>query len=222
MHYLGFEFLLMNALSWPWSYRSCSVLGHRPESAADKPAATSPTVPPLTQLSDSPSARLHSTSPGQLSLAASRDLATDDATAGNADMSVTSGIVDPIRSSDSGGSSALQQAEDAGTIPPPFVSGSLPTPITTPALRSANSVIFSPSIGSTPMQTDNVHHPVGTPSSTSTTIPLSVAPQVTTVPDLYPAAHDGANDAQYDNQDIHLSALSEDPLQAPPGGSICL
>jgi hypothetical protein len=184
-----------NVLSWPWSYRPCSIRTHHPNSAADNHTTTSPIVPSLTQPSDSPNAPLHSTSPGQLSPTASRDLATEDATAGNADMSVTSAIADPVRFSNSGGSSALQQAEETGTIPPPFVSGSLPTPIMTPALRNANSDVLPPSIYPAPMQTDHVQ-----------------------VPDQYPDARVGTTGAQRDNQDTHFSILSEDHRQSPPGG----
>ena len=66
-----------DVLSWPWSYRPCSIRTHHPNSAADNPTTTSPTVPSFTQLNDSPNASFHPASPGQLSPTASRDLATD-------------------------------------------------------------------------------------------------------------------------------------------------
>jgi len=127
-----------NVLSWPWLYRSCNTASHHPVSAADNPATTSSTVPPPTQLDDSQNAPSHTTLPSRLPLIPSRDLATENATAGNADVSVTSGIADPVRSSNIGGSSALQQAGEAGIMPYPSVLGLLPTPIPTPALHSAN------------------------------------------------------------------------------------
>ena len=208
-----------NVLSWPWSYRLCNIASHHPDLAADSPATNSPTVTPPTQFGYSPNASLHPTLPSRLPLTALRDLAIENATAGNADISVTSGIADPVRSSNSGGSSALQRVEEAGTIPHPFDFGSLPTPIPTPPPRSANSVVLRPSIDSALMQTDHVRHPLGAPSSTLTTIPLSVAPQVATVSGQYPDVRDGTAGAQYDNQNSRLLVLSEDRRQPPPGGA---
>ena len=206
-----------NVLSWPWSYRSCNIASHHPDSAANSPVTSSPTIPPPTQLSDSPNASLHPTLPSRLPVTTSRDLATENATA---DISVASGIADPIRSSSSGGSSALQQADEAGTMPHLFVSGSLPAPIPTPALcGTTDSAVLPPSIDSTPMQTDHVRHSLGASSSTSTTIPLSVAPQVAMVSDQFPDARDGTTGAQYDNQDTHPVILGEDHRQPPPGGA---
>jgi len=203
-----------NVLSWPWSYRSCNIAGHHPDSAANSPVTSSHTVPPPTQLSDSPNASHHPTLPSRLPLTISRGLATEKATA---DISGSSGIADPVRSSNSGGSSALQEAEEAGTIPHTFVSGPLPTPIPTLALCSTDSAVLPPSIDSTLIQTDHVRHSLGAPSSTSTTVPLSVTPRVATVSDQYPDARDGTTGAQCDNQDTHLSLLSEDHRQPPPG-----
>jgi len=205
-----------NVLSWPWSYRLCNIAGHRPDSAESNPVTSSHTVPSPTQLTDSPNASLNPTLPSRHPLTSSRDLATENATA---DISITSGIADPVPRANSGGSSALQQAAEAVTIPHLFVSGSLSTPIPTPAPSSANSVVLPPSVNSAPMQTDHVRHSLGASSSTSTTIPLSVAPQGDTVSDQYPDARDGTTGAQYDNQDTHLLILGEDHRQPPPGGA---
>ena len=193
--------------AWPWSYRLCNIASHHPNSSADNinPATTSTaTVPSNTQLGDSQIAPLNPTLQSRLPLTASRDLAAKNVTGGNADISVTSGIADLVHGSNSGGSSALQQAGEAGI-------SSLPTPIQTPALNSANSDIL-PGL----MQTDHDHHLLGAPSSISTTIPLSVAPQVATVSDQYPDIHDGTSSTKYDNQDTHF-ILSEDHRQLRPG-----
>jgi len=209
-----------NVLSWPWSYRPCNISSHHPDSAADNPATTSPTVLPPTQLGDSQNALPYSTLLNRLPLTTSRELATENATVDNADISVIPDIADPIRSSNIGGSSALQQAREARTIPHPSILGSLPTPIPTPALYSANSVVFPPSIDSVLnllMQTDHVCHSLGAPSSTSTTIPLSVTPQVAMVSDQYPDVRGGPTGVQYDNQDTHILILSEEHRQPPPG-----
>ena len=207
-----------NVLSWPWPYQLCNIDSHHPDSAADSPATTSHPVQPPTQLSDS-NASLHPTLPSRLPLAISPDLNTENATAA---ISVTSGIADPIRSSSSGGNSALQQAEEAGTMPHPFVSGSLPTPITTPPLCTADSVVPPPSMDPAPMQTDHVRHELGDPSSTPIAVPLSIAPRVVTVSDHYSDARDGTIGVQCDNQDTHPSLLSEDHRQPPPGGATSL
>ena len=206
-----------NVLSWPWSYRSCNIASHHPDSAAENPATTPLTVPPPTPLGDSQNVPPNPTLPSQLPLNASQELATENAAVNNADVSVTSGIANPIHSSDSGGSSALQQAGEVGTMPHPSVLGSLPPPIPTPALHSANSVVLPPSIESALMQTDHDRHSLGAPSSTSTTMPLSVIPQVATVADQYPDICGGSTGAQYDNENAPLLILSED--QSPPGGA---
>jgi hypothetical protein len=208
-----------NVLSWPWSYRLCDVAGHHPNSAANRLIATSHTVPPPTQLSDSPNAPHHPTLPSWLPPTPSRDLSIENATAGNADISVTSGIGDPVRSSDSGGSSALQKVDEAGTMPHPSLSDPLPTPIPTPAPCSADSVVLSPSMGSAPMQADHDHHSLGTPSLASTTIPSPGTPQVSTVANHYHDPRDGTTGGRCDDQDTHLSILSEDHRQLPSGGA---
>ena len=84
-----------NVLSWPWSYRLCDVAGHHPISPANSLSATSHTVSPPTPLSDSPNSLHGPTLPSWLPPTASRDLSTEIATAGNADISVTSGIAQP-------------------------------------------------------------------------------------------------------------------------------
>jgi hypothetical protein len=194
-----------HVLSWAWSYRPCIVASHHPDSTADYPATTSRNL------------TSHTTLQSQHPLPASRNVATENATAGNAHISVTNGIADPVRGSDSGGNSVLQRVEEAGIMPDPLVLDSLPTPIATPVL-SSDSVVLAPSIDHALMQTDHDRRSLGAPSSTSTTVPLSIAPQVSTVSDEYPAIRDGASGAQYDNQDTHLFILSEDHRQSPPGG----
>ena len=195
----------------------CNIASHYP--TADNPATTFLTVPPPTRFGDPLNSPSHPTLPSQFPLTASRDSATKNATAGNADISVTSGIADPVRGSNSGGSSALQQAEEAGPMPHPLVLGSLPTPILTPALHSANSVVLTPPIDSALTQTDHDRPSLGAPSSISTTIPLSVIPQVATISDQSPDIRDGTTGAQYDNQDTHPRILSVDHRQSPPGGA---
>ena len=207
-------------LAWPWSYRSCNIASHHPDSpAADDPATTSPTVPPLDDSQNTPP-HPQATAPSRLPLTVSRDLAPKNATVGNVDISVTPGIADLDRGSNSGGSSALQQAEEAGTMSRPLVPGSLPTPIPPPALHSADSVVPPPSIDSALIQTEHDRHSLGAPSLR--TIPLSVAPQADTVSSQYPDILDGITSAQYDNQDTHPLILSEDGHPSPPGGATAL
>lgn len=190
----------------------CNIASHYPDSAAKSPVTSFYTVPPPTQLSDSPNAFLHPTLPNRLPPTTSRDMATKYATG---DIPVTCNITDPS----SGGSSALKQAEEVGKMPHPFVSDAFPTHIPTPALCSTDSAVLPPSIDSALTQTDHVRHSLGAPSSTPTTVPLSVAQRVATASDQYPDARDGTTGAQCDNQDTHLSLLSEDHRQPPPGGA---
>ena len=69
------------------------------------------------------------------------------------------------------------------------------------------------------MQADHDRHSLGAPSSASTTIPLSVIPQVSSVETHSRDTRDGTTGAQYDNQGTHLSILSEDHRQSPPGSA---
>jgi hypothetical protein len=128
---------------------------------------------------------------------------------GSPDASFISNTTDPRRSSTSGGgpalAAALQQAEETRTISPSAVSGSLQTPISSPALSSQ-----FPAIESAVAHTDHVPRVPAASSSTSTTVPLSDSPRVTTISGPYPDAIEGTAGAQDDTQGTHP--------QSPPGG----
>ena len=213
-----------NVLSWPWSYRLCDIASHHPDLAVGEHATTSPPVPPPTRLRDSPNTPHRPTLSRRHSWAASRDLATENANARNADISDTPAIADPARSSNSGDSSTPQQAEGARTILCHPLVSALPTPIPTPDPCDSDSVVLPPSIGSALMQTDHVRPSLGASSSasTSTTLsvaPLSVAPQAATVSNQYPHAQDRTTGARHDSRSTYVSIRNEDHRQSPPGGA---
>ena len=194
------------------SYPSCDVPSHHSYAAAFAGAVTAPpTIPPPTQPSDpiqaSPRPTLASQPPPT---ASPPDVAIEDAMMqGSPDASFISNTTDPRRSSTSGGgpalAAALQQAEETRTISPSAVSGSLQTPISSPALSSQ-----FPAIESAVAHTDHVPRVPAASSSTSTTVPLSDSPRVTTISGPYPDAIEGTAGAQDDTQGTHP--------QSPPGG----
>ena len=208
-----------NVLSWPWSYRLCDVASHHPDLAVGKHASTSSTVPPPTRLRDSSNTPRRPTLSRRHSWTTSRDLATENAKPRNADTSDTSVIADPARSSNSGGSCTPQQAEGARTILHHPLVSALPTPISTPDPCHPDSVVLPPSIGSALMQTDHVRPSLGASPSTSTSTPLSVAPQAATVSNQYPHARDRTTGTRHDSRSTYVTIRHEDHRQSPPGGA---
>jgi len=198
-----------NMLGLPSSHPSCNVLGHHPDSVTYGPATVVPTMPPLTQLCDLPKALPHPASASQPSLAVAPAAAVEDVTLDNPDIPVIPVNANPTHGPC--GDSAPQPAEENRTISPSVLIGSLPTPITTPALNhGAIPFVLPPSIDPALAQTDYVSHIPEAPSSTSAIIPLSVSPQITTVSGQYPIVRDGTVGAQGDIQDPRPSIPRED------------
>jgi len=140
-----------------------------------------PTARP-TEPSDALNLSPHIALASRLPLTTSPDVATDHVRPDNADISDTSSTSDSIRRATSSGGSALQNAEETGTIPALVVFGPLPTPIQTPPLsRSTDTVVLSPSIDSAMTRSNYIPHTAGPLSPTSTHAPLSVAPRDTTI-----------------------------------------
>ena len=207
-----------NMLGLPSSYPPCDVLGHHPDSTTHVPATVVQTMPPLNQLYDLPKASPYTVSASQRSLAVPPVAAVEDVTPGNPDIPVIPVNANPIHGSS--GDSAPQPAEDNRTIPPSVLIGSLPTPITTPALKhGAIPFVLPPSIDPALAQTDYVSHILEAPSSTSAIIPLSISPQITTVSGQYPIVRDGTVGAQDDIQDPRPSIPRGDYYQPPPSGA---
>ena len=137
----------------------------------------------------------------------------------HADTSDTSVIADPARSSNSGGSHTPQQPEGARTILHHPLVSALPTPIPTPDPCDPDSVVLPLSIGSALMQTDHVRPSLGASPLTSTSTPLSVAPQAATVSNQYPHARDRTTGTRHDSRSIYVTIQHEDHRQLPPGGA---
>jgi len=202
---------LDNMLGLPSSYPPCNVLSHHPASATHDPANVVPNMPPLTQLCNLPKAEPHPASTSQPSLAVPPAATIEDVTPGNADIPAIPVNVNSIHGSSD--DPTLQPEEANRTIPHYVGIGPLPTPIPTPALnRDAIPVVLPPCINPSVTQIDYVPHTPGAASSTTTIIPLSVAPHITTVSGQYPIVHDGTVDAQGqdDIQDPHPSIPRED------------
>jgi len=139
---------------------------------------TSPPSEPNDALSSSPHIALAS----RLPLTASPDVATDNVTPDNADISGMSNTSDPIRRATSSRGSALQNAKETKATPPLVAFGPLLTPTQTPALgRSTDTVKLPPFMDSAMTRSNYITHTPGPPSPTSTPFPLSLAPQVTTI-----------------------------------------
>jgi len=207
------------------SYPSCDVPSHHPHAAAFAGSATTPpTILPPTQLGDPTQASPCPALASQPPLAASPpDVATEDVMQGSPDASVTSNTTDPTRGPTSGGGpapAALQQAEETRTISPSAVFASLQTHISSPALSSQFPAGIPTAIDSAVTHTEHrdVPHVPAASSSTSTTVPLSDSPRVTTISGQYPDANEGTAGAQDDTQGTHPPVWREAHSQSPPGG----
>ena len=144
-----------------------------------------PTVPLLTRPiylpRSSPRPALVSPPP----LTNSPDSVAKDAMPHFADTTVISGTADQIHGSSSSSGPTVQQVEGTSMTPLPDVLGSLPTPLPTPALsHSAISAVLPPSIDPATAQSHILHH--SPRASSSTTTPLFVSLQDTTVSDQQP------------------------------------
>ena len=205
---------LDNMLGLPSSYPPCSVLAHHSDSSTHGPASVVPAMPTLALLRDLPKTSTRPALLNQPHLPVPSDATIEDVMPGNADI--------PVNAELHGSSDvpAPQPAEENRPTFSSFAIDSLPTPIPTPALnRGASPVVLPPFIDSAVTQTDHVPLAPGAPSSTPTTIPLSVALQITTVSGPYPTVHDGTVSARGDIQDPRPSITREDYSQPPPGGA---
>jgi hypothetical protein len=141
---------------------------------------------------------------------------TKDAMPHFTDNTIISGTAaDQIHGSSSSSGPTVQRVEGTRTTPLSDVLGSLPTPLPTPALsHNAISAMLPSSIDPATAQTDILHYPPGAP--TSTTTPLSVSLQDTTVSDQQPDP--GRALEQDDIQDSRPLTPRMDHSQPPPDG----
>lgn len=140
-------------LSQPSSYPSCNDPRHRPDPSL---SITSPSVPPRTQLRDSPIASPRPALVSQPPLATFPHPATEHAVPISDDA-------EPIRGTRGG--PAREQVEEDRATPPPAVIGPLPTPIPSPALSSQLPVSSRmdsavSQIHYVPLTHEGVHSPV--------------------------------------------------------------
>jgi hypothetical protein len=165
-----------SSLSWPGSYPLCHIASHRPD-------FTPPPFPHPIPFGHSPGVSSQPThSESQPHPTRSPGMVVAGPIPGNADISSTSGITNPISRSISDRGPAQQHVDETRTASSSVTFNLIPTQIATPSLSHGATAIMPPSyMDSGITRTDHMVHPPGIPTSFSAIAPLSAPPQVITV-----------------------------------------